>query len=233
MLPYPASLTVPFGRDAIAPYIRVVPVPSQVAIEPGAASWATGFVPLNMTLKTGGGVAPFGNDMNGVLNYITQNLVWLCAGGGFTFNPDVVTNSVGYPTGAVIRGASPATFWYNAVDDNPNDPDDDPAGWVKLGVLGNGGQLQTATLPAGTTSLFDVDGAGIGFVDITPNIAGSVIDGVNSGEYAQLVVFTNVGVGPLTINAHAKVRIPTDLTLLTNMSLALKYCEPLDLWCPT
>jgi len=62
-LVYPPSISVPFARDAVAPYIRVVPVSSQIGIQNGAASWATGFVPLNMTLKTAGGTAPFGSDM--------------------------------------------------------------------------------------------------------------------------------------------------------------------------
>ena len=54
---------------------------SQVGVNPGFASLNDGFPPLTMTPIAAGGVPPFGQDMNGILNQITEVLQWQQAGG--------------------------------------------------------------------------------------------------------------------------------------------------------
>lgn len=239
MLPYPASLSVPFGRDAVAPYIRVVPIPSQTGIQPGAASWATGFVPLNMTLKTAGGIAPFGEDMNGVLNYITQNLVWLCAGGGFVFNADFVTNWGGYPIGAVLRSVSnAATCFYNTTANNANNPDVDPTGWASFSLLSTPINLQTNTPAAGTFNNVAV-GSNIGFLDVNTAAGDVIFTGMTAGRDGQIVVVSNTGPNLLTLNgndagstAANRYRQATNLSYTQYDGRAYRYSVQCGFWIP-
>lgn len=241
-LAYPPSLSVPFGRDAIAPYIRVVPIASQISVKPGAASWETGFVPLNMTLKTGGGIAPFGSDMNGVLSYITQNLVWLCAGGAFEFNTDIVTAWTGYPEGAILRSAvDPSRYFYNTLADNANDPDDPDSvltGWVAFSPVSAPTALQTEAPVAGTYDDFALDN-GVGFLDIDTAagdvfITGFEVDNVLDG---QIVVVTNTGANLLTLPAlnggsgvENQFRFPFDLSYSANDGGAVRYSAAIGKW---
>jgi hypothetical protein len=128
----PAKLTLPFAN---AGGKRTVPVPSQIPITPGAASYTDGFPPLTRTAVTSGGIPPSGLDMNGVLNEITDPGRWFCAGGGFlwdsTFATD--TNIGGYPKGARVLRADGLGYWLSLVDNNLTDPDTGGAGWVPEG----------------------------------------------------------------------------------------------------
>jgi hypothetical protein len=239
-LPYPVSLTVPFGRDAIAPYIRVVPVASQIGIENGAASWVTGFVPLNMTLKTAGGVAPFGNDMNGVLNYITQNLAWLAAGGRFQFNADVVTYSDGYAEGAILQSAAdPSIFFYNTVEDNVNDPDSDPTDWVAFNPLSNPYGRQLAVVAAGSVTDFALD-SGAGVLDLNPTTGACDFGGVAGGFDGQLLTITNINASnPINIlpfdggsSAGNQFRLSDTFSLLQYQSMTFRKSAAAGFWVP-
>ena len=64
----PTKITVPFANTGSK---NTIPVPSQISVTPGAASYTDGFPPLTMTPKASGGVPPFGQDMNGILYAIT------------------------------------------------------------------------------------------------------------------------------------------------------------------
>ena len=60
----PSKLTMPFANSGSK---NTVPVPSQIGITAGAASYTDGFPPLTMTPVAAGGVPPSGLDMNGHL----------------------------------------------------------------------------------------------------------------------------------------------------------------------
>jgi hypothetical protein len=236
-LPYPPSLAVPFAVDATAPYIRVVPIDSQIGIENGAASWRTGFVPLNMTLRTAGGVAPFGSDMNGVMNYISANIAWAAAGCGFVFNQDVVDNWTGYPEGAVIRDASdPSKFLYNILADNPNNPGIDLTGWVSFNPLSTPTDQQIELPAAGTTNNLAV-GRNVGFLDIDTTAGNVTLTGITAGSDGQILVVTNVGANLLTLAAlntgsssANRFRMPSDLSFVLNDGMSLRYSSQVGKW---
>lgn len=126
-----------WGVNAAGAYIRTVPVDSQIGIQDGAASFETGFVPDNFTPVSAGGVPPFGQDFNGLLQVMTAWQQWGQAGGPVSYDATFSTEVGGYPQGAVVastivRGAQ----WYSTVDNNTTDPDDPltSSGWIRVGI---------------------------------------------------------------------------------------------------
>ena len=82
----PTKNTIPWGNSAGGGFIRAIPTPSQIGIQDGAASFADGFPPLNFAPVASGGVPPFGQDMNGILNQITAWTRWQAAGGPIRYD---------------------------------------------------------------------------------------------------------------------------------------------------
>jgi hypothetical protein len=99
----PLSLSVPFARDAAPLNKNTVPNPSQVSSNPALASYATGFPPLTMVPVASGGLNPYGQDFNGVLNDISGHTVWSNSGGRYKFNATHAAAIGGYPLGAVLQ----------------------------------------------------------------------------------------------------------------------------------
>lgn len=125
----PSRFPIPFGNSAGASYIRSVPEASQIGIQNGAASLTDGFPPLNFQPVGSGGVPPFGQDMNGILNLITKWSQWQGAGSPVTYNSTFSTSIGGYPKGALLAATGFAGFWVNLVDDNTSNPDSGGANW--------------------------------------------------------------------------------------------------------
>src|SRR5579872_7402068 len=130
----PARLPIPFANNAGGSYIRTIPQASQIGITGGAASLYDGFVPLNMAPTASGGIPPFGQDMNGILNWLSSINQWYQAGGPLVYNSSFATSIGGYPKGAVLQAAGLAGgFWRNTADGNTTDPDSGgAANWVSL-----------------------------------------------------------------------------------------------------
>jgi len=128
----PLKFTVPFGSSAGGSYIRTVPIPSQIGIQNGAASYTDGFPPLCSVAPGAGGVPPFMQDMNGLMLAVTSICQWLNAGYSYPYDATFVSDVSGYPLGAMLRSATPGTLWVNTVDGNTTNPDASGAGWVNL-----------------------------------------------------------------------------------------------------
>lgn len=133
----PVKFPIPFAGAAGGGYITPTPTLSQIGVTPGRASLTDGFVPLNMTPIPGGGVPPFGQDMNGILNMTTAAIQWLQAGGLPFYDSTFSTAIGGYPNGAMLRRADGAGFWISTADNNITNPDTGGAGWST--VLFSGG----------------------------------------------------------------------------------------------
>lgn len=124
----PFKISIPFATSGTK---NTIPNTSQIGITDGVASFPTGFVPLNFTPLTSGGVAPFGADFNGVLFDITAIQQWQSAGGQFIYDSAFSTAVSGYPKGAYIMRADQTGFWFNQADGNTTDPDgSSPTNWV-------------------------------------------------------------------------------------------------------
>lgn len=76
----PGKFAIPFASAAGAAYKRTVPQPSQQGVQAGAASLTDGFPPVCFLPIGAGGVPPFGEDLNGLLNQVTAWVRWASAG---------------------------------------------------------------------------------------------------------------------------------------------------------
>jgi hypothetical protein len=127
----PVKMITPWATDAGPSYVRVVPVDSQIGIDDGAASFETGFPPLNFTPVGAGGVPPFGQDMNGIFNVTTAWLRWTQAGGPAYFDALFAADIGGYPIGAFLQSAvTPGSFFISLINNNLNNPDSITTGWL-------------------------------------------------------------------------------------------------------
>lgn len=137
----PTKFPIPFASSAIAPYIRPIPVTSQIGIQAGAASLTDGFVPVNFLPVAAGGTPPFGADFNGLLNQITLWSRWNSAGGPLPWDSSFSTAIGGYPKGAIVQSLIPASAWICTADDNTTNPDTGGANWSPYGPSTGDGKL--------------------------------------------------------------------------------------------
>ena len=126
-----SKFPIPWGNAAGSGLIRPIPTGSQVNVTPGAASLTDGFPALNTIPIAAGGVPPFAQDMNGILNIITAWLQWYQAGGPIAYDATFQTSIGGYPSGArVLSRVTPGAVWRSTVENNTTNPDAGGAGWV-------------------------------------------------------------------------------------------------------
>ena len=110
----PVKIPVTWGASAPGGDITYpMPVPSQISITPGRASFTDGFPPDNFLPPAGGGVPPFGQDFNGILSQLTRWVQWQNAGAAVPYDATFQSSVGGYPKGAVV--ASPVTFGVEAL----------------------------------------------------------------------------------------------------------------------
>ena len=129
----PPRFVVPFAFSAGGSFIRAIPLASQIGIQNGAASLTDGFPPLCFQPVASGGTPPFGSDMNGILNQLSQWSQWLEAGGPVYYDSTFATGgNGGYPQGAIVQSnIVPGNFWLSTADNNTTDPDSlSSANWV-------------------------------------------------------------------------------------------------------
>jgi hypothetical protein len=126
-------MPVPFGSSASPEFTRAVPIASQIGIHDGWASFTDGFPPINALPVQAGGIPPFMQDFNGLLNAITAWVRWQNAGGPIGYDATFAAEANGYPLGALVAPATTgAPLWLNTVDGNQTNPDTGGAGWVKF-----------------------------------------------------------------------------------------------------
>jgi hypothetical protein len=229
--PVPPSVVEPFcaGGTVDVDY-TVIPVPSQTGFSPELASFATGFPVATRTPRTQGGIPPRGLDMNGILRMATAHTAWVAAGGQYKFNADVVANVTGYPVDAILQSAvDPTRFYLNTLANNPNDPDSVLTGWVPFTLTAAPTGLQSATLPAGSSSV--VVTPSVGFLELTGDGGGtSAVLNITGGVNGQILVVSNVAAPFVTLLSSGNLRLPVDLTLLQNDGQAFRYSSALTKW---
>lgn len=148
-LDIPDKISVPFAESGTR---NAIPVPSQVGIVDGKASFTTGFPPKTMQPPELGGVPPFGGDANGILFDVTAIQRWQSAGGLFRFDASFATAIGGYPKGCVLGNLDGNSVWVNVVDDNMSNPDAGGAGWYPLPVLLNVRRFVTTAVDGVTSN---------------------------------------------------------------------------------
>ncbi len=119
----PTNFYLPFANNAGGGYIRTIPLDSQIAITPGAASFYDGFPPLNFIPVPAGGIPPDGEDFNGILNEITAAVQWQQAGGLPRYDASFSQAIGGYPDNAILANVGGTGLWQSTADDNLTNPD--------------------------------------------------------------------------------------------------------------
>lgn len=151
----PSKIVLAFAADGNK---NAIPVPSQISVTPGAASWTDGFPPVTMLDPTEGGVGPSGLDFNGVINEISAVALWLNTGAGFAYDAAFSTAIGGYPIGSRVLRSDNSGYWLCIADNNTNDPNAGGAGWIPQGSSAASSVYASAqqTLGAGNSKiLFD------------------------------------------------------------------------------
>ena len=95
-----------------------IPTNRTSSLSQGAATYAEGFPSITMTPIPQGGKAPSGKDMNGILNEITEHIVYQNKGGEYTFNSDFAETIGGYEKGAVLINDNYDKFFVSLIDNN-------------------------------------------------------------------------------------------------------------------
>ena len=121
-MPNPDLIPEPFAQSG-----DKNPIPLERAISDPIyrASWKAGFPPDTRLPKDVGGEAPDGLDFNGVLNIISQAVVFLQKGNAYQFDASLAP----YPIGALVRSNDNLTTYQSTVVSNSNNPNSNMTGW--------------------------------------------------------------------------------------------------------
>ena len=121
-MPNPDLIPEPFAQSG-----DKNPIPLERAISDPIyrASWKAGFPPDTRLPKDVGGEAPDGLDFNGVLNIISQAVVFLQKGNAYQFDASLAP----YPIGALVRSNDNLTTYQSTVPNNSNNPNSNMSGW--------------------------------------------------------------------------------------------------------
>jgi len=186
----PPKFPIAFGAAAGSANIRPIPVASQQSVQPGAASLTDGFPPPNFVAIAAGGIPPFGQDANGILNQITLWEQWQQAGAPVKFDAAFAAAIGGYPSGAQVPSNTGHAVYESLQDNNSADPNTGSALWRIISCVwstsavqaAGSANIQTITLTPAPTSLTQMvgipitilsQGTNTGPVTINPNGLGA------------------------------------------------------------
>lgn len=121
-MPNPDLIPEPFAQSGDK---NPIPLERAIADPVYRASWKAGFPPDTRLPKDLGGEAPDGLDFNGVLNILSQAVVFLQKGNAYQFDPALAP----YPIGALVRSNDNLTTYQSTVPNNSNNPNSNMTGW--------------------------------------------------------------------------------------------------------
>jgi hypothetical protein len=207
------------------------PAASQISIVDGAASLVDGFVPLNMTDPTSGGIPPFGVDMNGILYLISSWAAFLAAGQLPGYDATLQAAMGGYALGARIQqAANTSAVWISTVAGNMTNPDTGGAGWLSSAPL-----YSAAALP-GTNDVV-LPGVSDYVIDIDTTSGARTITGFVAQRSWQKVTLCTTGVNTVQYNpltgsaANNQIRLSTGgVTVLQNDSITFQFVPTINKW---
>jgi len=118
----PELILTPFAQDG-----EKNPIPLELSIGDPVyrASWKVGFPPDTRIPKDIGGEPPDGLDINGILNVLSQAIVFMQKGNAYQFDSSLAP----YPIGALVRSNDNLTTFQNTEPLNSNNPNSNMSGW--------------------------------------------------------------------------------------------------------
>lgn len=121
-MPNPDLIPEPFAQSGDK---NTIPLERAIADPIYRASWKAGFPPDTRLPKDLGGEGPDGLDFNGVLNILSQAVVFLQKGNAYQFDASMAP----YPIGALVRSNDNLTTYQSTVPNNSNNPNSNMTGW--------------------------------------------------------------------------------------------------------
>jgi len=140
----PDLIPEPFAQDGDK---NPIPLERAIADPVYRASWKAGFPPDTRIPKDVGGEGPDGLDFNGVLNIISQAVVFLQKGNAYQFDAALAP----YPIGALVRSNDNLTTFQSTIALNSNNPNSNMTGWRVYN--GSGFIVDNLTTNDGTKAL--------------------------------------------------------------------------------
>lgn len=113
-------IPVPFAVNAGDTYKYLIPQ-TNTTTYPNKATYETGFPAVTMADIAAGGVPPFGQDFNGILNDITTAIRYIQSGNYQTYDSAFATSIGGYDKGSVILG-NDGKLYQSTVNANKTNP---------------------------------------------------------------------------------------------------------------
>ena len=122
----PTQITVPFASSGLK---NTIP---ETATGSNRASMQEGFPAITMQDVDQGGMAPYGQDMNGIIYDVTKAIQYQQAGGFFPYDSTFAAAIDGYPIGAIVTSADGTQLFQNTLDGNQSDPENGGANWSNI-----------------------------------------------------------------------------------------------------
>ena len=210
-MPNPDLIPEPFAQSGDK---NPIPLERAIADPIYRASWKAGFRPDTRLPKDVGGEGPDGLDFNGVLNILSQAVVFLQKGNAYQFDVSMAP----YPIGALVRSNDNLTTYQSTVPNNSNNPNSNMTGWRVYN--GSGFIVDNLTTNDGTKALSAKQGKVLQDNKLEANKVGAA-NGV-----ASLDANTKVPVAQLpaaTISDAGVLRFATasEVSNRTNVSAAI------------
>jgi len=195
-MPNPDLIPEPFAQSG-----DKNPIPLERAISDPIyrASWKAGFPPDTRLPKDVGGEAPDGLDFNGVLNILSQAVVFLQKGNAYQFDASMAP----YPIGALVRSNDNLTTYQSTVPNNSNNPNSNMTGWRIYN--GSGFIVDNLTTNDGTKALSAAQGKVLQDNKLEANKVGSAngvasLDANTKVPIVQLPNASTTAIGAVQLN---------------------------------
>ncbi|QIF58531.1 MULTISPECIES: phage tail protein [unclassified Providencia] len=111
----PKLIVKPFAKNGQK---NVIPENYETSMDSNQATWDQGFGQITMLPVAAGGLPPKGQDFNGILNQISENIVYQSQGGRFKFSPEYAESIGGYPKGAILQSDDEKKEYQSSIDNN-------------------------------------------------------------------------------------------------------------------
>ncbi|HHR6573249.1 TPA: gp53-like domain-containing protein [Providencia alcalifaciens] len=130
----PKLIVKPFAKNGQK---NVIPENYETSMDSNQATWDQGFSQITMLPVAAGGLPPKGQDFNGILNQISENIVYQSQGGRFKFSPEYAESIGGYPKGAILQSDDEKKEYQSLIDNNKvnfNTESNISASWELVGA---------------------------------------------------------------------------------------------------
>ena len=224
-MPNPDLIPEPFAQSGDK---NPIPLERAIADPVYRASWKAGFPPDTRLPKDVGGEAPDGLDFNGVLNIISQAVVFLQKGNAYQFDASMAP----YPIGALVRSNDNLTTYQSTVVSNSNNPNSNMTGWRIYN--GSGFIVDNLTTDDGNKALSAKQGKALQDNKLEANKVGAAngvasLDANTRVPASQLPAATISDAGVLRFTTAAEVANKSNVNAAVTPSNAATIAQSTDL----